>query len=608
MRLSGQKWHAVRFVAIGVLLLGATSCASDEESAPMGEAAASVSPQATDISVNTGFLSDPDGFSFANAKQSGSLEKESLITLFGPESVCIGGRISDCQLFPSAVQWLDQVNSALTAGRCEGMAVLSQQFFQNIASVQSFNDSAPFAYALNEKNADLQRSIEQLWATQLLSSAQEAAAESRRAGPVAIAEILQSALVEGAIYTMGLYDETGAGHTVTPASIVAVDSGWEISLYDNNVPGVQQTLTVASPDDTWAYQPVDAAGASVGSAIGGGVGSMDVTPLAVRALPQTPPFSTSVNATGANEGAVRAHVLVTSPARTTKLLVSAEVEGEAKTVKQLTSDGDSPVIYTPLRSGDPAANGFTAQWKPSDVDQVSFNLNHQPGSAESDDPVQASLDIPGAPRVQAELSRDQSGDLQFTTTAKQGVSMRSTGGAATHFTLTNGLVTIRFVVGPDVTLSAEPVGQDGESRVTVTNEKGGGVVAEFTLPNAIMPGSASQIEIDASDLTLLKVLKSTLKTSLLKKFLSSSGLGASIEKDKTPAQNQAPTQKPDDSGETDTSKPTKKPKPKPESKPESKPETDPEPEEAGPEDDVDPGGEPDPEDDEEESTDNFPSG
>ena len=600
MRSSGQKWHAVRFVAIGVLLLGATSCASDEESAPMGEAAASVSPQATEISVNTGFLSDPDGFSFANAKQSGSLEKESLITLFGPESVCIGGRISDCQLFPSAVQWLDQVNSALTAGRCEGMAVLSQQFFQNIASVQSFNDSAPFAYALNEKNADLQRSIEQLWATQLLSSAQEAAAESRRAGPVAIAEILQSALVEGAIYTMGLYDETGAGHTVTPASIVAVDSGWEISLYDNNVPGVQQLLTVASPDDAWAYQPVDAAGASVGSAIGGGVGSMDVTPLAVRALPQTPPFSTSVNATGANEGAVRAHVLVTSPARTTKLLVSAEVEGEAKTVKQLTSDGDSPVIYTPLRSGDPAANGFTAQWKPSDVDQVSFNLNHQPGSAESEDPVQASLDIPSAPRVQAELSRAQSGDLQFTTTAKQGVSMRSTGGAATHITLTNGLVSIRFVVGPDVTLTAEPVGQGGESRVTVTNEKGAGVVAEFSLPTVITPGSVSRIQVDASDPTLLKVLKSTLKASLLKKFLSSSGLGSSIEKDKTPAQNQAPTQKPDDSGETDTSKPTKKPKPKPEPKPE--------PEEAGPEDDVDPGGEPDPEDDEEESTDNFPSG
>ena len=38
MRSSGQKRHAVRFVAIGVLLLGATSCASDDESAPTGEA------------------------------------------------------------------------------------------------------------------------------------------------------------------------------------------------------------------------------------------------------------------------------------------------------------------------------------------------------------------------------------------------------------------------------------------------------------------------------------------------------------------------------------------------------------------------------------------
>ena len=88
-------------------------------------------------------------------------------------------------------------------------------------------------------------------------------------------------------------------------------------------------------------------------------------------------------------------------------------------------------------------------------------------------------------------------------------------------------------------------------------------MAEFSLPTVITPGSVSRIQVDASDPTLLKVLKSTLKASLLKKFLSSSGLGAYIEKDETPAQNQAPTQKPDDSGETDTSKPTKKPKPEP---------------------------------------------
>ena len=569
MRSSGQKWKAVRFLGVGVLLLGATSCSSSEEAAPVEEAAAIASPQATELDVNTGFLSDPDGFSFANAKQAGSLEKESLITLFGPESVCIDGNISDCQLLPSAAQWLGQVNSALTSGRCEGMAILSQQFFQNIASVQNFNDSAPFAYALNEKNPDLQRSIEQLWATQLLSSAQEAAAESRRAGPVAIAEMLQSALVDGTVYTMGLYDEIGAGHTVTPASIVAVDSGWEIMLYDNNVPGVQQTLTISSPDDTWAYQPVDAAGVLVGSAIGGGVGSMDLTPLAARNLPQTPPFSANVETTDVKASAARAHVLVTSPQKISRMLVSAEVEGEAKTVKQLMSDGDSPVIYTPLRTGDAAANGFSAQWNPGAVDQVSFSINHEQGSADSEIPAVFSLDFPGVPRVLAELDEGQGGDLQFTATATQGVSVRSIGGAATHITVTNGLVSIRFVVGPDVTLTAEPVGQDGESRVTMTSEKGGGVVVEFTLPTVITPGSASQIEIDASDPTLLKILKSNIKASLLKKFLSSSGLGANTDKDETPAPNQSPTQNPDNSSQPDTSKPTKKPKPEPEPEPEA---------------------------------------
>ena len=564
MKTGRQKWKAVRFLGVGVLLLGATSCSSSEEDAPVEEAAASASPQATELDVNTGFLSDPDGFSFANAKQAGSLEKESLITLFGAESVCISGIISDCQLLPSAAQWLGQVNSALTSGRCEGMAILSQQFFQNIASVQNFNDSAPFAYALNEKNEDLQRSIEQLWATQLLSSAQEAAAESRRAGPVAIAEMLQSALVDGAIYTMGLYDETGAGHTVTAASIVAVDSGWVINLYDNNVPGVQQTLTISSVDNTWAYQPVDAAGVAIGGAIGGGVGTIDVTPLSVRNLPQTPPFSANVETTDVKASAAQAHVLVTSPRKISRMLVSAEVEGEAKTVKQLMSDGDSPVIYTPLRTGDAAANGFSAQWNLDAVDQVIFRISSDPGSADSENPRVGSLDLPGVPRVLVEVDESQGGLLQFTATATQGVSVQLIGGAANRITVTNGLVSMRFVVGPDVTLTAEPISEGGESRVTLTSEESEKVIAEFTLPAAIMTNSASEIEIDASVRTLLKVLNSTLGASTQKTFLSSSGLGLYIEEDETPTQNQSPTQKPDSSGQPDTGKPTKEPNPEPE--------------------------------------------
>ena len=561
MKTGGQKWDAVRFLAVGVLVLGATSCASSDDAAPVEEPTLSASPQASEIVVNTGFLSDPDGFSFANGKRPGALGKDSLVALFGSESVCIDGDIEDCQLLPSAEQWLGQVNSALTSGRCEGMAILSQQFFQNIASVQNFNDSAPFAYALNEKNPDLQRSIEQLWATQLLSSAQEAAAESRRAGPVAIAEMLQSALVDGAIYTMGLYDETGAGHTVTPASIVAVDSGWEINLYDNNVPGVQQTLTISSVDNTWAYQPVDAAGVAIGGAIGGGVGTIDVTPLSVRNLPQTPPFSANVETTDVKASAAQAHVLVTSPQKISRMLVSAEVEGEAKTVKQLMSDGDSPVIYTPLRTGDAAANGFSAQWNLGAVDQVSFRISYDPGSADSENPRVGSVDLPGVPRVLADFDESQGGLLQLTATAKQGVSVQSIDGAANRITVTNGLVSIRFVVGPDVTLTAERVGEGGESRVTLTSEESQKVIAEFTLPAAIMTNSASEIEIDASVRTLLKVLNSTLGASPLKTFLSSSGLGLYIEEDETPTQNQSPTQKPDSSSQPDTSKPTKEPNP-----------------------------------------------
>jgi hypothetical protein len=573
---NGNSWRSVRFVAIGALVLGITSCAGSQETAStLASAAASASktsPQASGIEVNTGFFSDPNGFAFANWKKTGSLKKESLITLFGSQSVCIDSNVSDCQLLPSAAQWLDQVNLALTSGRCEGMAILSQQFFQNIALIKNFNESAPFTFALNENNEDLQRSIEELWATQLLPTALEAAAESRRSGPGAIAEILRSALTQGTVYTMGLYDETGAGHTVTPTSIVAVQSGWEISLYDNNVPGVQQTLNLSNVDNTWSYQPVDSSGTSIGDAIGGGAGTLDITPLEVRSLPQTPPFSTHFNSDGATKGVKQAHVLVTSSQRTSKMLVSVALEGKSTRTRQLMSDSNAPVIYTPLRVGDPAASGFTAQWNVGEVDRVEFGIGHQPGTTSSGESVVASLDVPGVPRLLAELDGNQGGSLQIGASAEQGVSLQSLGGAATHFTVSNGLVTIRFFVGANVTVTAKPVSQNGTSLITLADPKGDSGTVEFSIPTSLTPGSADQIDVDATDLSQsFKILKSSLKSSTLKKFLSTSGLGTYLEKGSTPDQSQPSNQEPGNTIQPDANVPTSKPTSQPTSKPTKKP-------------------------------------
>ena len=93
--------------------------------------------------VETGFLSDPDGFSFANWSDTGALDASSLVDMFGEEAVCIQGGADECLLSPSADQWLTQANSAMTVGHCEGMAVLAQEIFQGTRPLEAFQPQCP---------------------------------------------------------------------------------------------------------------------------------------------------------------------------------------------------------------------------------------------------------------------------------------------------------------------------------------------------------------------------------------------------------------------------------------------------------------------------------
>ncbi|NKB94478.1 MAG: hypothetical protein GKR84_07820, partial [Candidatus Nanopelagicales bacterium] len=206
--------------------------------------------------VETGFLSDPDGFSFANWSDTGALNASSLVDMFGEEAVCIQGGADECLLSPSADQWLTQANSAMTVGHCEGMAVLAQEIFQGTRPLEAFNPNAPFTFALAQSRPVVE-SIEQLWASQLLPDLQAETAKFRKMEPGEIAELLSTSLQSGTMYTMGLYTSPGVGHTVTPTAVRYLGSGWEVLLYDNDFPGLEQALYVSEDGSQWEYQPRD---------------------------------------------------------------------------------------------------------------------------------------------------------------------------------------------------------------------------------------------------------------------------------------------------------------------------------------------------------------
>ncbi|MCP4742175.1 MAG: hypothetical protein GY871_08130, partial [Actinomycetales bacterium] len=228
------------FVA-ACLCLGVGACSAVDDSSSVIEQ----TPEAVDVAdpvsqpecevpqcVETDFLSDPDGFSFANWSDTGGLDASSLVDMFGEEAVCIQGGADECLLSPSADQWLRQANSAMTVGHCEGMAALAQEIFQGSRPLEAYNSSAPFTFALDQSGPVVE-SIEQLWASQLLPNLQAETAKFRKMQPGEIAEWLRTSLQSGTKYTMGLYASPGVGHTVTPSAVRYSESGWEVRLYDN---------------------------------------------------------------------------------------------------------------------------------------------------------------------------------------------------------------------------------------------------------------------------------------------------------------------------------------------------------------------------------------
>ena len=84
----------------------------------------------SEICVDDGFEVQRDGFSFRNWNEvtvpHSSVDIPMLVTMFGHSVVCRPGPTDRCVPTPRALHLVDEWNTALTGGRCEGMAVLSE--------------------------------------------------------------------------------------------------------------------------------------------------------------------------------------------------------------------------------------------------------------------------------------------------------------------------------------------------------------------------------------------------------------------------------------------------------------------------------------------------
>ncbi len=248
------------------------------------------------LCVDKDFRWSTDDFSFPNWGSSSSAEgnvtAQTLVRLFGHDAVCVAGEASQCVLRPSAIQKLEEWNTALNGGRCEGLATLSTRLRLGLDSLKTYEPDARNTADLSSSNPALNESIVHWWSTQFLDEVSNRAASTRQRTPLQLVGDLFFSLTNDLGDTVGMYQGT-SGHSVTPFAITHRDDNFIIHVYDNNHPGQRFEIFVNEKTNTWQYPHAfhDIAGKPV--TWKGGTGSLELTPMSARSGPFRCPFCTT---------------------------------------------------------------------------------------------------------------------------------------------------------------------------------------------------------------------------------------------------------------------------------------------------------------------------
>lgn len=222
---------------------------TEATSAPVDDSAA---PSPSGDIAEFGFDPQQNGFSFPNYGDdipATNLTSIEMRRMFG-DQVCADINGNECTLTPPAAQWMEQINGAMAGGHCEGMAALSLMMYTNQVSPSDFGGS--IASDLNINDEALQRELAYWWATQTVAPTYTSVIKGT---PMEILEIVQQMDANGETYTIGIYNQSGSGHAITPMGVADKGDGlYAILVYDNNYPGETRELYVDSRDNSWTYE------------------------------------------------------------------------------------------------------------------------------------------------------------------------------------------------------------------------------------------------------------------------------------------------------------------------------------------------------------------
>ena len=348
------------------------------------------------LCIDNGFRIKSDDFSFKNWGRSlsadGNVTAQTLIDLFGHDSICVAGPKDTCVLRPTAIQKLEEWNTALNGGRCEGLAALSTRFLLRMDSPSTFQTNTSSVSALSQDNAKLNSAVVYWWATQFLNEVTDHAATSRGLSPLRLVDDLIQGIAHSVGHTVGIYNGP-SGHSLTPFAVTQRGDDFVIHVYDNNHPGERYELFVNSQTNQWRYPRAFRNVDGSFNTWSGGTGTLELTAMSTR----KGPFQCSF----CNSSLARSSHVITLASRDIRASGFIEVTTENGVLRTSPTDIDNSIDGAIVSIGKGSGGGLVTISLPATVQNFDVRL------------VRASQDVPAADVVLG-LRRSDGASIQVT--------------------------------------------------------------------------------------------------------------------------------------------------------------------------------------------------
>lgn len=233
--------------------------------------------------IDTGFRVDRDGFSFPNwggLAETDALSSSHMRQLLSDAGRCdFDGVDVSCALRNGYVVTRAHLNEHLSAGRCEGMAVLAARIFLKKTRLVHISQLANRTFDLTkDESAD---EIAYWWATQLAPNVFFYSEQHRNVSVHALAHEIFARMRNKVMVTIGLYTPTFS-HTVLPIKAVYRGDHTRFTVYDPNFPGETRDLLLDHATNSWTYWRALGPEGTLVTLAGKGKGSIDYVPVMLR--------------------------------------------------------------------------------------------------------------------------------------------------------------------------------------------------------------------------------------------------------------------------------------------------------------------------------------